>query len=342
MTKFLKALIAGLMFILSSLAHADYTLGAGDYVRVTVYGDNDLMRETRVSEEGILTMPLVGEVKVGGLTTIESEKRIAEQLKRGGFIANPQVSVLVLEFMSKTVSVLGGVPKPGRYPVTRPTDVKDILAEAGGLVPDASEIITVVRGDKRSEYDLNEVIERHNLNDQDIRLIGGETVYVSVRDVAVGGQVLRPGKYGIQGGTRKISDFVALAGGATELAGETLFFTSTRSGSPITQEINIDELFRAPASSTNKDLLPGDVIYVPKAPQVYVYGEVQRSGMFKIDKNMTVMQAIAKAGGLTIRGTQRSVKLHRKNAEGAVVKQVPDLTAVLQDEDVLFIEESLL
>jgi len=276
------------------------------------------------------------------LTTIESEKRIAEQLKRGGFIANPQVSVLVLEFMSKSVSVLGGVPKPGRYPVTRPTDVKDILAEAGGLVPDASEIITVVRGDKRSEYDLNELIEHRNVNDQEVRLIGGETIYISTRDVAVIGQVLRPGKYGIQGGTRKISDFLALAGGSTENAGETLFFTSARSGTPVTQEINIDELFRSPSNASNKDLLPGDVLYVPKAPQVYVYGEVQRPGMYKIDKNMTVMQGIAKAGGLTIRGTQRSVKLHRKNAEGSTVKQSPELTATLQDEDVLFIEESLL
>lgn len=342
MTKFLKAITAGLIFIVSSLAHADYTLGAGDYVRVTVYGDSELMRETRVSEDGVLSMPLIGEVRVGGLTTIESEKRIAEQLKKGGFIANPQVSVLVLEFMSKSVSVLGGVLKPGRYPVTRPTDIKDILAEAGGLTNEASEIVTVVRGDKRSEYDLNEIIERRNLNDQDIRLLGSETIYVSVRDVAVTGQVLRPGKYGIQGGTRKISDFVALAGGSTDLAGETLYFTTQRSGTAVTQEINIDELFRSPASQLNKDLLPGDVIYVPKAPQVYVYGEVQRPGMYKIDKNMTVMQAIAKSGGLTVRGTQRSVKLHRKNAEGSIIKQTPDLTSTLQDEDVLFIEESLL
>lgn len=342
MTKFLKAITAGLILLVSSLAHADYTLGAGDYVRVTVYGDSELMRETRVSEDGVLTMPLIGEVRVGGLTTIESEKRIAEQLKKGGFIANPQVSVLVLEFMSKSVSVLGGVLKPGRYAVTRPTDIKDILAEAGGLTNEASEIVTVVRGDKRSEYDLNEVIERRNLNDQDIRLTGSETIYVSVRDVAVTGQVLRPGKYGIQGGTRKISDFVALAGGSTELAGETLYFTTQRSGTAVTQEINIDELFRSPASQLNKELLPGDVIYVPKAPQVYVYGEVQRPGMYKIDKNMTVMQAIAKSGGLTVRGTQRSVKLHRKNAEGSIVKQTPDLNGTLQDEDVLFIEESLL
>lgn len=342
MMNFKNYFAAIFLFLFSMVAHADYTLGAGDYVKVVVYGDAELTRETRVSEDGVLTMPLIGEVKVGGLTTIESEKRIAEQLKRGGYIANPQVSVLVLEFMSKSVSVLGGVPKPGRYPVTRPTDVKDILAEAGGLVPDASEIITVVRGDKRSEYDLNEVIERRNVNDQDVRLIGGETIYISTRDVAVAGQVLRPGKYGIQGGTRKISDFVALAGGATENAGETLFFTSVRSGTPVTQEINIDELFKSPSNPLNKDLLPGDVVYVPKAPQVYVYGEVQRPGMYKIDKNMTVMQAIAKSGGLTVRGTQRSVKLHRKNAEGTTVKQSPDLTATLQDEDVLFIEESLL
>lgn len=101
-------------------------------------------------------------------------------------------------------------------------------------------------------------------------------------------------------------------------------------------------MFRSPASELNKELTPGDVVYIPKAPQVYIYGEVQRPGMYKIDKNMTIMQAIAKAGGLTVRGTQRSVKLHRKNAEGALVKQSSDLTSTLMDEDVLFIEESLL
>lgn len=342
MTSYIKYLLISFLFVLSSLAHADYSLGAGDSLRIIVYGDSDLTRETRVSEDGMITLPLIGEVAVGGLTTIQAEKKVAEQLKKGGFIANPQVSVLILEFKSKMVSVLGGVLKPGRYPITHQTDVKDIVAEAGGLTSEASEIITVVRGDKRSEYDLNEVIERRNLNEQDIRLLGGETIYISIRDVTVTGLVIRPGKYGIQGGTRKISDFVALSGGVAEAAGETLFFTSSRSGTPTTQEINIDELFRSPASEFNKELSPGDVIYVPKAPQVYVYGEVQRPGMYKIDKNMTVMQAIAKSGGLTVRGTQRSVKLHRKNSDGKLVKQNPELTGVLMDEDVLFIEESLL
>lgn len=329
-----------LTLMLSLPALADYTLGTGDFVKVTVYGDAELTREIRIAENGVLTFPLIGEVKVDGLSTVEAEKRIAEQLQRGGFIASPQVSVVVIQFLSKTVSVLGGVLKPGRYPVTRPSDVKDMIAEAGGITPDGSEIVTVVRGDKRTEFDLYDVINNH-AND-DIAVVGGETIYVSSRDVAVVGQLLRPAKYGIQGGMRKISDFISVAGGPTEYAGEVLFFTTSVSGTPLTEQINIDELFKAPNSVQNKQVYPGDVIYVPKAPQVYVYGEVQRPGMYKIDKNMTVMQAIAKAGGLTMRGTQRSVKLHRKDERNEVIKQTPSLTSVLQDEDVLYIEESLL
>jgi polysaccharide biosynthesis/export protein len=322
------------------VAHADYTLGTGDFVKVVVYGDTDLTREVRVAEGGVLTFPLIGEVKVGGLTTIEAEKSIAEKLKKGGFINSPQVSVVVTQFLSKTVSILGGVLKPGRYPVTRPSDIKDMIAEAGGITPEGSEILTVVRGDKHSEYDLREIInQQHSNNDYVVK--GGETIYVGVRDVAVVGELLRPGKYSIQGGTRTISDFLALAGGANENAGEVLFYTSKISGSPVTVQINIDELFKSPGSTMNKTLNPGDVIYVPKAPQVYVYGEVQTPGMFKIDKNMTVMQAIAKAGGLTVRGTQRSVKLNRKNAQGEVVKLKPELNDSLLDQDVLFVEESL-
>lgn len=339
--KFLLSILFLLFLAPAAFASDDYTLGTGDFVKVTVYGDADLIREIRIAENGVLTFPLIGEVQVDGMTTVQAERAIANQLKKGGFISNPQVSVVVLQFLSKTVSVLGGVYKPGRYPVTRPSDVKDMIAEAGGITLDGSEIVTVVRGDKRSEYDLHEIISQH-ANKKEITMYGGETIYVGSRDVAVTGQLLRPAKYGIQGGLRKLTDFISLAGGPTELAGELLFYTTSISGTPVTEQINIDELFKAPSSEKNKQVYPGDVLYVPKAPQVYVYGEVQRPGNYKIEKNMTVMQAIVKAGGLTIRGTQRSVKLHRKNEDGAVIKHSPDLSGLLQDEDVLFIEESLL
>lgn len=339
--KFLLRCLLLLTVFVPTLALADYTLGTGDFVKVTVYGDAELMREVRIADNGILSFPLIGEVRVGGLTTVEAEKVIAEQLKRGGYIANPQVSVVVVQFLSKTVSILGGVLKPGRYPVTRPSDVKDMIAEAGGVTAEGSEIVTLVKGDKRSELDLHDVINQQANKDEFV-VTGGETIYVGTRDVAVVGQLLRPAKYSIQGGMRKISDFISLAGGPTELAGEVMFYTTSVSGTPVTEQINIDDLFRAPASEKNKQVYPGDVLYVPKAPQVYVYGEVQHPGMYKVDKNMTVMQAIAKAGGLTLRGTQRGVKLHRKNADGAVIKQSPELTSTLLDEDVLYVEESLL
>lgn len=338
--KFLLRCLFLFTLLMPAWASADYTLGTGDFVKVTVYGDAELMREVRVAENGVLSFPLIGEVRVGGLTTVEAEKVISEQLKKGGFIANPQVSVVVVQFLSKTVSVLGGVLKPGRYPVTRPSDIKDMIAEAGGITSEGSEIVTLVSGDKRSEFDLHEVISHKGSKDE-ITVIGGETIYVGTRDVAVVGQLLRPAKYSIQGGMRKISDFISLAGGPTELAGEVLFYTTSVSSSPVTEEINIDALFKSPNTAQNKLVHPGDVLYVPRAPQVYVYGEVQRPGMYKIDKNMTVMQAIAKAGGLTIRGTQRSTKLHRKNEQGDVSKQNPELSTSLKDDDVLYIEESM-
>lgn len=338
-------LILQILFLLSmffsEMSYADYTLGTGDFVKVTVYGDAELTREIRIAENGVLTFPLIGEVRVDGLTSVQAEKAIAEKLKVGGFISNPQVSVVVMQFMSKSVSVLGGVLKPGRYPVTRASDVKDMIAEAGGLTLEGSEVVTVMRGARKTEVDLNDVFNDDGHN-QDFILQGGETIYVGSRDISVVGQVLRPAKYGIQGGLRKISDFIAYAGGPTELAGDVLFYTTSASGTPVTEQVSIDDLLKSPTSSNNKQVYPGDVLYVPKAPQVYVYGEVQRPGNYKIERNMSVMQAIVKAGGLTIRGTQRSVKLHRRDGSGTVVKQHPELSDTLQDEDVLYIEESLL
>lgn len=325
----------------SHFAFADYTLGTGDFVRVMVYGDEHLTREIRVADKGILTFPLIGEVAVDGLTTVEAERRIAALLQSGGFMSTPQVSVVVTQFMSKTVSVLGGVLKPGRYPVTRKSNMLDIIAEAGGLNADGSEIVTLVRGNTQKTYDISEIVHLQ-VEPGEIEVIGGETIYVGAKDVSVVGQVSRPGKFSIQGGVRRLTDFLSLAGGVIESAGDIIVYTSKSTGSQVTEQINVDELFTAPESALNKVVQPGDIVYVPKAPQVYVYGEVQRPGVYKIEKKMSVMQAIAKAGGLTIRGTQRSAKLHRKNPNGTVSKISPDLTATLVDEDVLFIEESLL
>ena len=85
----------------------------------------------------------------------------------------------------------------------------------------------------------------------------------------------------------------------------------------------------------------GDILYVPRAPQFYIYGEVQRPGVYRLERDMTVMQALAVGGGLSVRGTQRGVRLHRRDSRGTVQTLQPGLTESLQENDVVFVKESL-
>jgi polysaccharide export outer membrane protein len=135
-------LLVGLMLASWSLfAQADdILLGAGDVIRVKVYGSEDLTLETRISEAGVISYPLVGEVKIGGLSTAQAESKIAGLLKKGGYLVNPQVNILVTVPQSQMVSVLGQVNKPGRYPLDGKRNVADVVALAGG-----SRLMAVMR-----------------------------------------------------------------------------------------------------------------------------------------------------------------------------------------------------
>jgi polysaccharide export outer membrane protein len=127
----------------------DYRLGPGDGIRITVFQNADLTLETRVSESGNITYPLIGTVKIGGLTQSAAEQVIAAALKKGGFIQQPQVTVNLLAYRGNQVSVLGYVVKPGRYSLeTSALRVSDMVAIAGGILPDGADF-AVVTGNPR-------------------------------------------------------------------------------------------------------------------------------------------------------------------------------------------------
>ena len=161
------------------------------------------------------------------------------------------------------------------------------------------------------------------------------------RDVAVMGQVNRPGKYAVTGGVRTLSDFLSVAGGINSVGSDLITVTTMRAGKQSRFEVDIDDLFRTGNSASNIELASGDKVYVARAPMVYIYGEVQRPGSFRIERNMTVIQALAQGGGLTQRGTQRNIELHRRNAKGMIEKLKPTLTDLVQQDDVLYVQESL-
>lgn len=337
---FIVVLMLSITLQSASAEDAGYKLGPGDLLKITVHNNPDLSLDTRVAEDGAISFPLVGKVPVGGLTASDAEKRIADKLASGGFVKKPQVNILVTGFQSKVVAVLGGVNRPGRYTLERVTNLTDLLALVGGPTIGGSDLVTVISKSGKTEYDIGTILNKGS-NSQNVQINGGDIVYVHSNDVSVLGQVNRPGKYPISGGVRTLTDFLTVAGGITAIGADTIVVNTFADGNFQHMEIDIDKTFRNGGKAASIVLASGDTVFVPRAPQYYIYGEVQRPGAFRVERDMTVMQALAQGGGPTARGTQRGIKLHRRDAQGKDVESSPSLTDKIQSDDVLYIRESL-
>jgi polysaccharide export outer membrane protein len=240
-------------------AAAEVLLGAGDVVKATVYGSPDLATETRVSEGGTLTFPLLGEVQVGGLSTQQAERKIGGLLEKGGYLKKAQVNLLITTLASQQVSVLGQVNRPGRYPVDGPRKVLDLLALAGGIGPEGGDMVSLVR---------------------------------------------------------------------------------TRNGQATRETLDVVDMVRKGEVNRDVEVAGGDIIFVERAPRAYITGEVQRPGPFRIERAMTVQQALSAGGGLTMRGTQRGLEITRRDASG--VQRTIDARTddLVQIDDVITVKES--
>jgi polysaccharide export outer membrane protein len=191
----------------------DYRLGAGDLIRIVVFDHDELSVDTRISQTGNITFPLVGLVPVAGLTTRDAELLLARRLTEGGFVKQAEVSLLVEEFQSQKVSVMGQVAKPGQYPLDSSKKVLDLLAIAGGVLSDtAADDATLVRADgKRIVIDLQKLFDGDpavNYSVQD-----GDTVFVAhAPQFYIYGQVQHPGQYRLMRNTT-ISQAISIGGG---------------------------------------------------------------------------------------------------------------------------------
>jgi polysaccharide export outer membrane protein len=242
-------------------ASPQYRLANGDVIRITVFQNADLSLEARVSETGQISYPLLGAVSVGGLTLPQAEKRIADGLREGNFVKQPQVSILVTQVRGHQVSVLGNVGRPGRFPLEQAdTRLTDVLANAGGISSGGSDTVVVI---------------------------------------------------------------------------------GRRNGRPYRAEFDLPSIFALERRGEDIILQNGDVIWVERAPVVYLYGEVARPGSLRLERGMSVMQALATAGGITQRGTERGLRVHRRNAEGKVEVLEVKMTDQLRPDDVVYVRESI-
>ena len=159
--------------------------------------------------------------------------------------------------------------------------------------------------------------------------------------ISILGQVGKPGRYPIETVGAKVSEMIAAAGGVVPGGADVVTLVGTRNGKPIKLDIDLPAILQSGKAELDLEVQNGDVIYADRAPTAYIYGEVQRPGQFKLERGMTLMQALAQSGGLTARGTQRGIKVHRRDANGAVEIISLDLNDPVARDDVIYVKESL-
>jgi polysaccharide export outer membrane protein len=233
------------------------TLGEGDSIRITVFQNPDLTTETRISERGTITFPLVGEISLAGLAPVDAEARIAEKLIKGKFVLKPQVSLNVIRVRSRQVSVLGQVARPGRYPLDDiSSNLSDILALAGGVSPTGDDNVTVMvrRNGKTAKLEIN-VPSMYRTGDlsRNLQLENGDTIFVQRAPVFyIYGEVQRAGSYRLEQ-AMTVMQALSLGGGVTP--------RGTDRGLKIRRRA-ADGTFQAVDARLTDPVQPDDVIYV--------------------------------------------------------------------------------
>jgi polysaccharide biosynthesis/export protein len=255
--------IAAWMVVMIGPAFAgqEYLLAPGDILKITVFKNTDLSLDVRVSEAGAISYPLIGSVPISGLTLPAAERKIAQMLRDGGFVVNPQVNILLTQAFGNLVSVIGEVNTAGRYS----------LDAAGG----------------------------------------------------------------------HLSGMLAAAGGVAQTGGDLVIVTGTRNGKVFRREVDIVKMSLSGSPADDIELAGGDTLFVNRASMFYIYGQVQKPGQYRLERGMTVMQALASGGGVTGKGTQRGIVRHRRDAGGKVKEEGVSLDDDVQDKDVIYVKESL-
>jgi polysaccharide export outer membrane protein len=241
----------------------EHPLDDGDLVRVIVLNNPKLNAAARIDRTGVIAFPLIGPVAVRGMSAKRAAATIAEELKAGGFIANPRVNLVVERDRAPAVSVLGEVKKPGRYEMKNSTDddaktVSGLVEKAGGLTRHAAGYITLIR----------------------------------------------------QGAS-----------------------------GPLNYRIDLAALQRG-ESTQNFHVAEGDVLFVPRTPVFYIYGDVQRPGVFPLERDMTLMRALA-VGGMKQRASQGGIEIRRRSSDGKLHATRAKLGDSLRPEDVVYVKASL-
>ena len=271
--------VMALLFIFSPLFAVsqekftqEYRVGPKDLLEISVFGADELSRTVRVSEDGKVTLPLLGEVLVDGLTKSEVEKKLGLLLGEK-YVQNPQVTVFIREYQSKRVSVLGAVEKPGPYQLLGRQTLMQIISEAGGLTRDAGNEIVVIRqlSDGLStslRISIDDLFLKGDAK-LNVPMEAGDIVTVPVDKpvvVYVFGQVKNPGALQVKkSNIPTLLQAIAQAGGFTDRAskGGVIIKRKDETGTEKEIKVNVRSILKNKVKDVQ--LLENDTIYVPES-----------------------------------------------------------------------------
>ena len=159
--------------------------------------------------------------------------------------------------------------------------------------------------------------------------------------VSVLGQVNKPGKFPLEQSQNRLTDVLALAGGVTALGADLITLITSEGGKEKKIDIDLPAMIQSGDRSKDLVLKNGDVVFVPRHPVFYIYGQVQRPGQYRVERDLTIMQAVTVGGGLTIRGSERGIRINRRDGNGKLVTRVAGPLEPVVADDVIYVRESL-
>jgi polysaccharide biosynthesis/export protein len=291
----------------------DYVIGPGDLVNVQVFDVPEMSRELRVSQTGTIGMPLVPvRLHVAGLTEIQTERKITEVLEANGLISHPEVSVTVKEKKSRPITIVGAISHPMVYEADRQVTLIDVLAQAGGITPDAADHVIVTRP------------ERDALQDATDAALDTPSAVPAGNDAPN-------------------------ASPASEKSAEPPQIPPPLVN---TITVNLSQILEAGDMANNVVIQPGDVVTVPHAGIVYVLGAVSKPGGYTVTNDraqLSTLKILSLAGGLERTAKSDHAVIVRKDGTGQQHEVEVDLKKVMKFEaedvqlrpsDILYIPRS--
>lgn len=311
----------------------DFTIGPGDVLQVSVPEMDEIKdRSVRVSGDDTIALPLIGVINVSGMTEQGVRDAIKQRLTK--YMYNPQVEVFAKEYQSRQVAVVGMVQKPGLYTLTSPSDtILTMISRAGGTNSDSSQRILLVPAESGGNH--NSMVMAAAASAQ----FGATAAPAKSPTGASASSAAQPAHPAAttpehSAGTDVPASYKPQTRGVPAFLGHV-------------QPIVIDLATTQGQRALSLPARPGDVIIVPAVGQVMVKGWVQNPGAFKITPGMTVLGAVAAAGGQMF---SSSAVVLRTSRDGGQVEIPINLSAIekgsaadipVQSGDVVIVQRSV-